>query len=153
MNDTLQFYAFSADKKAGDGIGDSVKSAVDYDKLNEIPNWRRMFSSFWSEDPFIYENRTYTSLEHAYQASKYFINGYVDYAFEFCLESNSQLSKLTGKDVQKAGRKIKLSDEQIKHLISRIVDGWKVAFCDPLNENDRFFRSNKFRKMICSNIP
>ena len=114
MNDVLQFYAFSADKKTGEGVGDSVHLATDYDELNKVRNWRRMFSSFWSEDPFIFNNQTYTSFEHAYQASKYVINGYADYAFEFCLESGSQLSTLTGKDVQKAGRKFILSDEQIK---------------------------------------
>lgn len=112
-DDILQFYAFSADSKAGEGTGDCVNSKKDYEELNKIKNWRRMFSSFWAEDPFIYAGLTYKSYEHAYQAAKFRINGYEDYAFEFSLESKSNLSKNTGKEVQKAGRKIKLDKNQI----------------------------------------
>ena len=113
MTDVLQFYAFSTHKDAGDGVGDVVANKSQYKKLNKIHNWRRMFSSFWSGDPFQFEGLHYLSYEHAYQAAKYKINGY-EYAFEFCIESNSKLSKMVGKDVQKAGRKIELTPQEIE---------------------------------------
>lgn len=79
--DILQFYAFSANHPAGDGVGDVVKNKSDYVNLNDITNWRRMFSSLWSEDPFYVPeytiggrccgNRSFTSYEHAYQYMKF----------------------------------------------------------------------------------
>ena len=99
MTDTLQFFAFSADKNAGKGTGDIVADENEYEELNKIRHWRRMFSSFWSEDPFIFEGKTYLSYEHAYQAAKYQINGYGNEANRFCLESGDKISRLVGKDV------------------------------------------------------
>jgi len=111
--DTLQFYAFSANKKAGEGVGDIINDHSEYTKLNKITNWRRMFSSFWSEDPFVFEGNTYLSFEHAYQSSKYRINGYEEIAYKFTIESGDVISKQTGKDVQRAGRLVKLNKFEI----------------------------------------
>lgn len=93
MQDTLQFYAFSAHKNAGSGVGDIVEDPTLYENLNKIVNWRRMFSSLWSEDPFMYNGLTYLSYEHAYQACKYSVNGYPENLYQFCLESGSDMSK------------------------------------------------------------
>lgn len=112
--DVLQFYAFSQNKNAGEGVGDIVNSNPKiYSPLNEIVGWRRMFSSFWSGDPFVYNGKTYLSFEHAYQASKFRINGLHEEAEKFCLNSNHNISKLTGKAVQSAGRQLKLNKSQI----------------------------------------
>ena len=112
--DVLQFYAFSADKPAGKGIGDLINDENEYSELNQIKNWRRMFSSFWSESPFMFEGNTYKSFEHAYQASKFLVNGHIDFGSKFSLESNDKISTLVGKEVQKAGRILKLNSEEIK---------------------------------------
>lgn len=93
MGDILQFYAFSADKNAGSGVGDVVKDISIYEELNKITNWRRMFSSKWSGNPFKYENLTYYTFDHAYQAQKYKINGYDEAAYLFSIESKSELCK------------------------------------------------------------
>ena len=113
--DVLQFYAFSADKPAGMGIGDVVSDFSAYDELNKIKDWRKMFSSYWSNSPFIFNGRTYMSFEHAYQASKFLINGYIEFGNKFSLESNDNISKMIGKDVQKAGRIVKLNNKQIEY--------------------------------------
>ena len=112
--DVLQFYAFSADKPAGKGVGDIVTNIEIYDQLNKIKDWRKMFSSYWPGSPFVFEGKTYLSFEHAYQASKFLINGYLDFGNKFSLGSNDNISKLIGKDVQKAGRMIKLNDKEIE---------------------------------------
>ena len=114
MTDILQFYAFSANKKAGYGVGDNVVDLKVYEELNLIPNWRRMFSSFWAEDPFVFEGKTYLSFEHAYQSMKYRINGYIELANTFTLESNHSTSRLIGKEVQRAGRSRKLNEDEIE---------------------------------------
>lgn len=111
--DILQFYAFSADKPAGKGVGDCINNENDYAELNSIKDWRKMFSSFWSQAPFMFEGKTYLSFEHAYQASKFIINGYEEFANKFNLESNDKISLLVGKDVQKAGRIMKLNYSEI----------------------------------------
>jgi len=117
VTDILQFYAFSADKSPGKGTGDSISDPKLYEELNEIKNWRRMFSSFWSEDPFMFnfDNKTltYQSYEHVYQAAKFKINGYDELAYKFCVESNDPISKMVGPQVQKAGRLIKLTKEEV----------------------------------------
>jgi predicted NAD-dependent protein-ADP-ribosyltransferase YbiA (DUF1768 family) len=120
MQDTLQFYAFSADKKAGKGSGDVVADETVYRELNEIKNWRRMFSSFWAEDPFTFERKTYLSYEHAYQTAKYKINGYEEIANNFCLESGHEISRLTGKEVQR--RIVKLNGKEIEKWDSNVGD-------------------------------
>jgi len=112
--DTLQFYAFSADKSAGNGKGDVVSDKSVYNNLNQIKNWRRMFSSLWAEDPFVFEGRTYLSFEHAYQSSKYRINGYDEMADKFTLESDDDISRKIGKEVQKAGRLVKLTKAELE---------------------------------------
>jgi predicted NAD-dependent protein-ADP-ribosyltransferase YbiA (DUF1768 family) len=121
--DTLQFYAFSKDVNAGEGAGDIVKCPTDYIELNKIKNWRRMFSSFWDGDPFVYNGKTYLSFEHAYQSSKYRINGNTLFADKFAIESKDPISKMVGKDVQKAGRMIKLKEDEIVKwdVISRTI--------------------------------
>ena len=91
--DILQFYAFSSDKPAGDGSGDCVLNKLSYVELNNIVNWRRMFSSLWMNDPFTFNNLKFQSYEHAYQYSKYDVTGYKDIAFLFSLNFYSELSK------------------------------------------------------------
>ena len=112
--DILQFYAFSANKNPGQGIGDIINDPLIYENLKKYDNWRRMFSSFWDKDPFSFDDKMYLSFEHAYQQAKFRINGYINEADEFSLDSNSELSKLSGKDVQKAGRRITLNSKEIK---------------------------------------
>ena len=106
--DILQFYAYSADKNAGEGTGDVVKDKLIYTELNKIPNWRRMFSSKWSGNPFKYKDLTYLTYDHAYQAAKYNLNGYKDIAYSFAIESNSDISK----NVDASGRLVKFNKEQ-----------------------------------------
>ena len=105
--DALQFYAFSANKAAGKGIGDIVQDASKYTELNKIENWRRTFSSLW-EEAFLFEGYHYKSFEHCFQASKFNATGHSDIGFKFTMESNCQLN------AQKSKRIYKLSEPEIK---------------------------------------
>ncbi len=111
--DVLQFFAFSADKPAGNGAGDKVNDKSIYKELNNIKNWRKMFSSFWAES-FEFNGCTYLSFEHAYQAAKFEINGYNKIAHSFTLESEHPTSVLKGKQVQKAGRQVTLNGDELE---------------------------------------
>jgi predicted NAD-dependent protein-ADP-ribosyltransferase YbiA (DUF1768 family) len=104
--DTLQFYAFSANKPAGKGVGDNVKDPSIYSELNKIENWRRMFSSLWEEE-FVYEGAHYLSFEHCFQACKFNLTGHLDVGFKFTIESGCNLN------ASKSRRLVKLSEEKI----------------------------------------
>ena len=122
MSDKLQFYARSADKPAGLGIGDVVDDPSIYEKLNEIPNWRRMFSSLWDGENITCGTRTYKSYEHAFQAQKFLSAGYKRTAYSFCLESDTVLANGTGLDAFKARKKKMLTEEQMEHWHSIVSD-------------------------------
>lgn len=104
--DTLQFYAFSANKHAGKGVGDMVKDPSIYFELNKIENWRRSFSSLWEEE-FYFEGFRYKSYEHCFQACKFNLTGHPDAGFKFTVESGCNLN------AQKSRRLIQLSQEEI----------------------------------------
>jgi len=67
--DILCFYSGSADKLPGKGSGERVVNASVYNDLAQIPNWRRILSNFYFA-PFIYAERKYNMVEHAFQAKK-----------------------------------------------------------------------------------
>lgn len=102
--DRLVFFAKSADKPAGSGVGDVVANSAEYAELNTLKNWRRVFSTLWDEEPFTYQGRTYRSLEHALQALKFSSCGRDDIAIQFAKESGTALSKATGVEAYQARR-------------------------------------------------
>jgi hypothetical protein len=52
---------------AGKGKHEFVNDNSMYKELNKIDNWRKIRKNFYTE-PFIYEDITYNSIEHAFQA-------------------------------------------------------------------------------------
>ena len=59
-----------------------------------IDNWRRKIDDSWIdiEKPFIIDGNSYASVMHYYQGSK-FKNGFPDFAQQFSLTSDSEISK------------------------------------------------------------
>jgi predicted NAD-dependent protein-ADP-ribosyltransferase YbiA (DUF1768 family) len=133
--DRLVFYAKSADKPAGSGVGDIVADPEIYEELNRIPHWRRSFSSLWDEEPFTYQGRSYRSLEHALQALKFMMCGRDDVAILFSRESGTPLSKGAGVDAYKARRMVILPKEvvaswdQQKRVLKKPVYRAKFTQC------------------------
>lgn len=113
--DKLQFYIKSANKPAGKGVGKHVEKFKDYNELNKIENWRRMFSSLWSGEYFEYNNHHYKSYEHAFQSEKIRCNRYNDIAFNFTIESNTELGNGIGLDAFKARKILQLSEQEINN--------------------------------------
>ena len=59
----------SADLPPGQGVHEWVADAARYAVLAGVRHWRRMLSNFWPAD-FTLDERTYRTVEHAFQAAK-----------------------------------------------------------------------------------
>jgi ribA/ribD-fused uncharacterized protein len=109
-SDKLFFYSKSKDVPPGKGIRE--ESTQNYPELEKIKDWRKILSNFHIF-PFIYEDRTYNSIEHAFQSSKINIANKA-LALRFSTESNDEISKGSGEVAKKAGRLIKLNKQQLE---------------------------------------
>lgn len=69
MPDRFSFYSGSADVRPGAGPQESIGSTA-YPLLSRTPNWRRILSNF-HEAPFTWQNRTFNTVEHAFQGYKF----------------------------------------------------------------------------------
>jgi predicted NAD-dependent protein-ADP-ribosyltransferase YbiA (DUF1768 family) len=133
--DRLVFFARSADKPAGSGVGDVVARPDEYVELTTIPHWRRIFSTLWDGEPFTYQGRTYRSLEHALQALKFASCGRDDIAIQFAKESGTPLSKGSGVEAYQARRMVTLPKELItvwdqnKRILKKPVYRAKYTQC------------------------
>lgn len=112
--DRIQFFAKSADKRAGEGVGDQIKHPRMYESLCLIPNWRKIFCSLWDIQSFQHEGYTYKSVDHAYQAAKFCFCNCESTAFLFALESCSQIAGGSGLDAFHARKICILDHKQIK---------------------------------------
>ena len=113
--DILCFYSGSADKSPGKGIGEYVSDISIYSELEEIPNWRRMLSTLWSEEPFVYGGATFTSTEHALMRDKFLSVGFKNVSWTFERESKTDIGLGNGLLARK-NRKIKImTQEQLEH--------------------------------------
>lgn len=85
--DTLVFYKNSAHKPVGKGVHEVVQDPIIYEMLNNIPNWRRVLCSQWSNESFRYDKYSFRSVDHALQYAKFAICNYVEVAYKFTMES------------------------------------------------------------------
>ena len=67
--DQLFYYSKSANKPAGKGVNEIVFNHNIYNQLNKIIGWRKILSNLYYHE-FIYDNKIYNSVEHAFQAKK-----------------------------------------------------------------------------------
>ena len=89
----FQFYSKSQNKPPGKGAGEKITpNDVDkYTKLSKINNWRRTLSNFYI-DPFDFDGKTWNTVEHLYQGSK-FKDDNPEFYEQFSLGSGSIFSK------------------------------------------------------------
>ena len=89
----LQFYNRAGNEFPGRGAGEYVPASLEhlFVPLSKIPNWRRALSNF-AESPFILDGRTWFSVEHYYQGSK-FRKQNRDFYIQFSLDSGSDIAK------------------------------------------------------------
>jgi predicted NAD-dependent protein-ADP-ribosyltransferase YbiA (DUF1768 family) len=117
MKDKFIFYSKSADKSPGKGTGEYLAEESIYKDFYECN--------------FLYEGRTYKTVEHALQAKKF--QSIDQVLFEsFALESNSSLSEGSGLDARKMRKTVLLDQQQLqkwdKEKIAHIVNMHHAKF-------------------------
>jgi len=112
MTDTLFFFSKSADKPAGKGKNEHLSNPLEYTVLNHISQWRKILSNFYVA-PFRWNNRTWNSVEHAFQSRKIALVDPVR-AEWFTLESGHALGKGDGLAARKERKMVLLDDEQLR---------------------------------------
>ena len=85
--DKLFYYSKSANKAPGKGANEQVSNYNIYDELNKIKDWRKILSNLYFHE-FIYEDKIYNSVEHAFQAKKIEIVD-KEKAYWFCKNSGN----------------------------------------------------------------
>jgi len=102
-------------KGSGEHIPDTI--AFEYNKLNNIQDWRKMLDDTWAA-PFTVDNLRWKSVEHYYLGSQ-FKKGFPDFYKKFSLDSESEISKDIGL-ARIAGSKTGKSKENVlreKHIV------------------------------------
>lgn len=67
--DKLFFHSKSKNIYAGKGVNEYVSDYKIYEELNNIKDWRKILSNLYNHE-FIYEDKIYNSVEHAFQSKK-----------------------------------------------------------------------------------
>jgi predicted NAD-dependent protein-ADP-ribosyltransferase YbiA (DUF1768 family) len=105
----LFFYDKAKDELPGRFSGEKLSKNKfhDYVELSKIKNWRKKLDNNWIQ-PFILDGKTWASVEHYYQASKF--KNYPELYNKFSIDENSELSKNPYKAKQFADKYKKLID-------------------------------------------
>jgi predicted NAD-dependent protein-ADP-ribosyltransferase YbiA (DUF1768 family) len=117
IEDRLYFFSGSADLPPGQGVHERVAHAARYAALASVRHWRRMLSNFWPAD-FALGQRTYRTVEHAFQAAKIAL---LDPALaeRFALESGTELARGDGAAARKHRKLVLLDDAQLRQWDER----------------------------------
>lgn len=112
VEDRLYFFSGSADVPPGQGVHEQVAETGRYAALAGVRHWRRMLSNFWPAD-FMLGERTFRTVEHAFQAAKIAV---VDPAVaeRFALESGTELARGDGVVARKHRKLVLLDDAQLR---------------------------------------
>lgn len=89
----FQIYNRSGNDKPGHGAGEYVPSGMQhlFVPLASHHNWRRSLTNM-AESPFVLDRRTWFSVEHYYQGSKFKKHNH-DFYLQFSMDSKSEISK------------------------------------------------------------
>ncbi len=120
MTDTLFFFSKSADKLAGKGANEIVKSTEKYKELNKIKDWRKVLSNLYFS-PFSYDGKTYNSVEHAFQSKKIELVD-PEKAYWFTVESKNEIGLGDGLVARKNRKLVMLSAEDLEKWSSIKAD-------------------------------
>lgn len=132
--DILYFYSGSSDKLPGKGVNEYVSNINNYKELANIKDWRKILSNFY-EFPFIYKEKIYNTVEHAFQSEKIRLMD-DKLADTFALDSDSSLSKGSGENARNNRKLVILSKDKlimwdnIKNKVLRDILYEKFTQCD-----------------------
>jgi predicted NAD-dependent protein-ADP-ribosyltransferase YbiA (DUF1768 family) len=89
----FQIYNRSGNDKPGHGAGEYVPAGMQhlFVPLSSHHNWRRSLTNM-AESPFVLDRRTWFSVEHYYQGSKFKKHNH-DFYLQFSMDSKSEISK------------------------------------------------------------
>lgn len=113
------YFSQSADAKPGRGASESLSPNDNFSELAEIPHWRRKLSNFHVA-PFELDNRTWNTVEHFYQASKFKQNN-PQFYHQFCLESGSSFCNDPARAKGAGGKSGKYQGELLR-LAAVVID-------------------------------
>ena len=117
MNDKLFYFSKSRNVVPGKGANEIVENPLIYNDLAKIKDWRKILSNFHSY-AFKFEDKTYNSIEHAFQAKKIEIAD-KNKALLFTVESGHEIGMGDGLIARKNRKLCKLDKEQL-HLWNSI---------------------------------
>ena len=145
IGDRLYFFSGSADLPPGQGVHEGVADPGRYAALAGVRHWRRMLSNFWPAD-FMMRERTYRTVEHAFQAAKIAL---VDPALaeRFALESGTELARGDGAAARKHRKLVLLDDAQLRRW-----DGRKHAVMREAM-HAKFSRHEPLRAVLLATLP
>jgi predicted NAD-dependent protein-ADP-ribosyltransferase YbiA (DUF1768 family) len=109
--DCFYFYSKSVDKKPGKGVNEFVEDPDVYQELSMVKHWRRILSNF-HVSPFMFNGKTYNSIEHVFQSKKIALVDPVK-ADYFTLESGHEIGQGDGGMAQKNRKLVILSKSDI----------------------------------------
>lgn len=112
MKDKLYFYSKSKDALPGKGVHEVISNENEYDELKKIKDWRKILSNFYIF-PIKYNNYTYNTIEHVFQAMKINIVD-SEKAYHFTIESGNIIGKGDGLIARKNRKYVKLNNEELK---------------------------------------
>lgn len=124
--DKLFYYSKSANKQVGKGVNEFVSDYNEYNELNKIKDWRKMLSNFYVAE-FTYNDKTYYTAEHAFQAKKIELVD-ANKANLFCIESGNIIGTTKDGAIARKNRKLVILDDKnikiwdgIKHNIMKEI--------------------------------
>lgn len=127
----LCYYSKSKDVEPGKGVHECVPQPDKFKELNKIKNWRQILSNFYKEQ-FIFEDRTYNSVEHAFQSYKIRTVDPIKAEY-FTVESGHTIGSGDGSIAQKNRKLVKLNNEQliywdsIKHDVMKKITKERIT--------------------------
>jgi predicted NAD-dependent protein-ADP-ribosyltransferase YbiA (DUF1768 family) len=105
------FYSNSADAKPGKGKYEVVVDESNYAPLLAEKNWRRSLSNF-DECSFIFDGKTYRTIEHVFQAKKIALANPLE-ADKFTVDGGHPIGQGDGAVAQSNRKLVKLSPTQL----------------------------------------
>lgn len=111
---TFVFYSGSADAKPGKGVNEYVDPDMisKYAPLSKEKDWRRVLSNF-DVCPFVFEGKTYRTIEHVFQSKKIALADPGE-ADKFTVESGHPIGQGDGAVAQKNRKLVKLTLPQLQ---------------------------------------
>lgn len=126
--DKLFYFSKSQDKLPGKGANEFVQNSTLYTELSNIKDWRKILSNFYIS-PFVYHEKTYHSVEHAFQSEKIRLVNQ-EKGDWFSLESNHEIGKGDGLIARKNRKLVVLTKDQLQKwdsIKSKIMQD--ILFC------------------------